>query len=43
VTVSNWPDQVHLLMQLAPVTPDGIALLEDVAQHLKQAFAGTST
>lgn len=43
VTVSNWPGQVHLLMQLAPVTPDGVALLEDVAQHLKQAFAGAST
>ena len=40
VTLSNWPGQVHLLMQLAPVTDDGRRLLEAVVSALKSAFAG---
>ena len=41
VSLSNWPGQVHLLMQLAPVTSDGHALLMDVVDHLKIAFNGS--
>ena len=40
VTLSNWPGQVHLLMQLATVTDDGRCLLEAVVSALKSAFAG---
>ena len=40
VTLSNWHGQVHLLMQLAPVTDDGRRLLEAVVSALKSAFAG---
>ena len=40
VTLSNWPGQVHLLMQLAPVVDDGRSLLESVVSALNSAFAG---
>ena len=43
VKLSNWQGQIHLLMQLAPVTDDGHSLLEEVVLALKTAFEGLQT
>ncbi|MBT6586484.1 MAG: alpha/beta hydrolase fold domain-containing protein, partial [Gammaproteobacteria bacterium] len=43
VKLSNWQGQIHLLMQLAPVTVDGHSLLEEVVLALRAAFKGSQT
>ncbi len=43
VTLTEWDDQVHILMQLAPVCSDGAALLQSVRDQLRAAFSGDLT
>ena len=40
VTLTEWADQVHILMQLAPICSDGAALLQSVRDQLNAAFSG---
>ena len=40
VTLTEWADQVHILMQLAPVCSDGAALMQSVRDQLNAAFGG---
>jgi acetyl esterase len=43
VNLSNWQGQIHLLMQLAPVTDDGQSSRDETVLALKTAFGGSQT